>query len=452
MASLEMKKDDIIPRRREASSKGASRELLMNMMTEEISGVWKKEKEIHQPKASSSSFRKSMARTKSVEDLFYAQMNGEELDASGHDLTIDEVHEESGDDLDLGGSFGCLAIPEMTVPSKMPVDLVSPTKSPSSRSGRRGRGSPPTNRRSSFGSASSHSSSSGVSSGDDRVSIHDIQDYIMNNMPMDIRQKLSQEAWAKVFGKTSQENDSTPPKPALMTHDDDDDEDYENELDDDEDSSVISDITEATGFPKEFIESPPESNRTLKVDETGWDEEVCPGLETSLDTTVHTTDSSGSRGSIFAGVTDSAFSRPVADSTIRKDLKVTFTYVQVRFYQPVLEINPSVSSGPAIGIGWKFRRGGRMLVDDWEGQRVGMIRSGHDLILPRAARETILAEAGYKQKQITEAIRIIRKAKDRRKVTVQNLGTGADVMEETIESAARKFRGILSFGKRKVIM
>jgi hypothetical protein len=78
-----------------------------------------------------------------------------------------------------------------------------------------------------------------------------------------------------------------------------------------------------------------------------------------------------------------------------------------------------------------------------------MARSSNDLILARPAREAILIQAGYTQKQIVEALRIIRKAKDRRKVTAQNLGTGAEAMEETIEAAARRFIGLLSFGKRK---
>jgi hypothetical protein len=121
----------------------------------------------------------------------------------------------------------------------------------------------------------------------------------------------------------------------------------------------------------------------------------------------------------------------------------------VRYYERILEINPAVTSGPAIGIGWKFKRGGSIHVDDWELQRGGNLRRSTELIIPRPARESMLKNAGYNPKQIAEAVRIIRKAKDRRKITVQNLGAGTEAMEETVEAASRRIKGLLSFGRKK---
>jgi hypothetical protein len=48
---------------------------------------------------------------------------------------------------------------------------------------------------------------------------------------------------------------------------------------------------------------------------------------------------------------------------------VRFNFVQVRYYERVLDNNPAVSSGFAIGIGWRYKRGGQISVEDWELQR-----------------------------------------------------------------------------------
>ena len=204
----------------------------------------------------------------------------------------------------------------------------------------------------------------------------------------------------------------------------------------------------------------PRSDAKLKPEETDWDEEVCPGLDAALsrdgDGTVRTTRSGGESSvetceSILLASANhrhhSSFRVNGADSS-KRNLKVKFSYIHIRYYQRALEINPAVTNGPAIGIGWRYKRGGKMLVEDYEAQRGGHPRTSQELILPRPIREKILVEAGYDQKQIAEAIRIIRKAKDRRKVTAQNLGTSAEAMEETVEAAARRFKGLLSFGKR----
>jgi hypothetical protein len=68
--------------------------------------------------------------------------------------------------------------------------------------------------------------------------------------------------------------------------------------------------------------------------------------------------------------------------------------------------------------------------------------------MPRHVREGLLKELGYTQKDIAEATRIIRKAKDRRRTTLANLSSQG--MEEAVEMASRKVKGLLSFGRRKV--
>jgi hypothetical protein len=127
-----------------------------------------------------------------------------------------------------------------------------------------------------------------------------------------------------------------------------------------------------------------------------------------------------------------------------KKIGVSFDTVQVRYYERILDINPSVTSGVAIGIGWRYKKGGTLTVDDWELHRGG-VRSTNDLVLSRHVREGMLKDLGYQQKDIADATRMILKAKNLRKVTVQNLGIQG--MEEAAESATRRVKGILSFGK-----
>ena len=125
---------------------------------------------------------------------------------------------------------------------------------------------------------------------------------------------------------------------------------------------------------------------------------------------------------------------------------VSFQNVQVRYYERILEVNPGVTNGPAIGIGWNYMVGEQISVDQWEVQR-GNIRTPDDLVIPRKTREKILDDAGYSKKDIAEAIRSIMKTKNQRRTTIHNLGMKP--VEEAVESAARRVKGILSFGKKK---
>jgi len=70
-------------------------------------------------------------------------------------------------------------------------------------------------------------------------------------------------------------------------------------------------------------------------------------------------------------------------------------------------------------------------------------------MMARHDRESMLKDLGYTQSEIADAVRIIRKAKERRKTTVLNLGSGAQAMEETIEAATRRIKNFLTFGRNK---
>lgn len=118
---------------------------------------------------------------------------------------------------------------------------------------------------------------------------------------------------------------------------------------------------------------------------------------------------------------------------------VAFGTVQARFYDPVAELNPSVSSGVAVGIGWIYKSGNQLSVGEWEAKKCGLVRSGHELVLPRRVRERILLDAGVTQKDIAQATRTILKVKHQRKTTIENLAA-LQYAEDMVETAKRRIR------------
>jgi len=132
--------------------------------------------------------------------------------------------------------------------------------------------------------------------------------------------------------------------------------------------------------------------------------------------------------------------------TVKKEA-VTFGMVEIRQYERILGINPAVTDGPAISIGWKYRNDGQCSLSDWEQRKASGKRQGRDLLLSRSIRETMLREAGYSQKEIAQATRIVLKAKHQRKTTIDNASQGMEGLEYAAEKVARRIRAVLSLGR-----
>lgn len=85
-------------------------------------------------------------------------------------------------------------------------------------------------------------------------------------------------------------------------------------------------------------------------------------------------------------------------------------------------------------------------LEDYEKSRPPR-RSHFEMVLPRKVRHDMLRrEWDVQQREIAEAVRRNVKTKNQRKSTVNNLDK-ATKMEETLESASRKFKRILTFQK-----
>jgi hypothetical protein len=133
------------------------------------------------------------------------------------------------------------------------------------------------------------------------------------------------------------------------------------------------------------------------------------------------------------------------DNNNKKKRSVSFCEVQVRNYDRVLTVNPSVTSGPAVGLGWNYDadEDQHYSIENFEDSRELTRRcSMKELALPRSYREELVRSLGYTQREIASSTRQIIRLKNQRKQTIQNLH--ASSMEEFIEKATRKVKRVFS--------
>ena len=127
----------------------------------------------------------------------------------------------------------------------------------------------------------------------------------------------------------------------------------------------------------------------------------------------------------------------------KKKRSVSFCEVKVRNYERILEFNPSVTSGPAVGIGWNYSPEDQIfsLENFEESREFSRCNSVDELALPRDKREDLLRNWGFTQREIAFSVRSILRSKNQRKQTVQNLHAAS--MEEFMEKATRKMKNVL---------
>jgi hypothetical protein len=97
--------------------------------------------------------------------------------------------------------------------------------------------------------------------------------------------------------------------------------------------------------------------------------------------------------------------------------RVSFDTIQVRVYERILDVHPSTSSGPSVGLGWRYME--RLPEKLSNKERVK--RRSRPFILDRKVRNKMLRDLGYTKKAISQAKRVNEKIKDQRKQTLNNL-------------------------------
>lgn len=124
---------------------------------------------------------------------------------------------------------------------------------------------------------------------------------------------------------------------------------------------------------------------------------------------------------------------------------IGFSRVQIRYYEQILSDNPSVTSGPPIGIGWKYRAMKQDLsVDAWEYKQQPSRRYLTGLLTTREDRMTLLCNLGYTQREIAVAVREVLRVKSNRVQTFNN--ARLEGIEEAIESTTRRLKSVFTLG------
>ncbi|KAL7525941.1 hypothetical protein ACHAWF_001577 [Thalassiosira exigua] len=107
---------------------------------------------------------------------------------------------------------------------------------------------------------------------------------------------------------------------------------------------------------------------------------------------------------------------------ISEQKQVHFDTVEFREYPRILGDNPYTSSGPPIGIGWRYCPEDTVTVDLdlYESGVEGSRRSKQELAIPADVRVDMLREAGYSRMEINAAVKTAREVKKRRGTALKN--------------------------------
>ncbi len=102
-----------------------------------------------------------------------------------------------------------------------------------------------------------------------------------------------------------------------------------------------------------------------------------------------------------------------------KSPSVRFSTVEIRSYEQVLSDNPSVTSGPALGIGWEYDPSETQVIPvaRYEKYSVAPYKNNEEMYLKRSERERLLRLRGYSQAEIAASvveIKRLRKGAERR--------------------------------------
>jgi hypothetical protein len=280
----------------------------------------------------------------------------------------------------------------------------------------------------------------------DELSIDEIRQYVINNIPQAVREQIPESAWGIIFGgdvNTSSKEEKKEVGNGYLELPDEPLSREESGLAggvlalDTDDLSTVSGLTSA--FPDgKSVES---QILSLSLGDFPGEDEGPPGLANISEEL--------SKASTATNDMHLADVDVKCEKKTQRPKEVDFGTVEVRYYERIPTDNPSVVNGPAIGIGWRYKRGGKSKVEFWESQRGTPLKSW-EMVLDRKEREYLLHNAGHSQKDIADCVRMCLKGKNQRQQTVNNLPVAG--MEEAVEKAQRKIANLVTFGRKKALV
>mmetsp|Transcript_25983 Transcript_25983/g.29728 ORF Transcript_25983/g.29728 Transcript_25983/m.29728 type:complete len:207 (+) Transcript_25983:90-710(+) len=112
----------------------------------------------------------------------------------------------------------------------------------------------------------------------------------------------------------------------------------------------------------------------------------------------------------------SSLRRVCSPSNTRRN-SVKFDSVDIREHERFLDLNPSVSSGPAIGLGWEYNDLPTFKLNTFERNHPPR-RTKIEFQIPRHIREEMLREFGFSRGELAAAVKAINISKRQRQASV----------------------------------
>ena len=106
---------------------------------------------------------------------------------------------------------------------------------------------------------------------------------------------------------------------------------------------------------------------------------------------------------------DENLSEASASTNSLDDISLSFSRVEIREYEVVPGVNPSVSEGPPIELGWGHTDARAIGIDQYEGTRLNYRRLKLEMRMPSKVRTNLLLDHGSTKKMIREATKIAKK-------------------------------------------
>jgi hypothetical protein len=282
-----------------------------------------------------------------------------------------------------------------------------------------------------------------------KLSISEMKQMVIENLPPEVIEQVPASAWQRIFSHDDiRAPDQSPLVRRLRGGSKNDVTDFVSAISDivsrrSGGTTVFSDVSD---LMRDDLTSPrtsclPKTKAVVTSRRQTADDASLPAVKDDVPTFITTPSSQGQGLSSSAAATAGIYNMNKGKPRVR------FHMVWIRNYGSILTLNPAVTTGPAIGLGWDYdpNKDEKMPVDDFERSkaRSGPCRFSDDLLLGRETRESFLLSLGYSEKVIADTIRQTIRIKNMRKQTVQNLCMLP--LEEILEKASRRVKRVLDF-------
>jgi len=294
----------------------------------------------------------------------------------------------------------------------------------------------------------------------------ELKSHVMSQIPTHLLDQLPKEEWDRIFSVLSDDSQSSPSQPSvevpdstqnngsseLKEYDEVESVDFDEIGSCDEDDVFSVDVSMVSGLTG-LVSPTKGKDQVLKsaLVKRSWNggaamNERAPRIPSRANSTeirrtsehIPRTIAASNRVAPRRSISTDA----VLDGAKRDPFhKIQFGQVHVRYFERILDVNPSTSSGPSVGLGWRYED--EHAVKDLRFHLKDEVSDHRRVLLSRSEREEILADLGYPRSDIVKAIRLNLKLKGQRAQTYNNLKH--EKVEYLFEKSKRKVGKLLSF-------